>query len=221
MIDRKAFWISSALIFVMLMAAFWRVTQLGQLGHWMQLPRFGEDGAPIQPINSLVLLVQPGMLFFVVVSLAMRGWMAKASDEALQPWKKCGAFSLVAPSVIVTLLQFNIIARSFGFLLSVSPILVVRGCLVVVGLLTVVISNSIPKLPWLASRIGILDLSSESGAKLLRFRGRMGVLFGLVAIFCALLLPFSTIRPLILTMALAGIAVGLLFRFQLKRNQPQ
>ena len=116
MIDRKAFWISSALVFVMLVAAVWRVSHLAHVDATAEVWR-GRAYGNSASINSLVLLVEPGTVFFIVARLAMRGWLAKASDEALQPWKKWSAFVLVAYQRHRHVApEFYVIARSFEFL---------------------------------------------------------------------------------------------------------
>jgi hypothetical protein len=218
MIDRKAFWISGTLVVAMLAAALWRVTQLAD---WTQLPRHGASSAPLWHTSSAWLLVAPGAIVVAGIALlTMRMGMVDASDEALRPWKKWGGSYLIAYSAIMASLQAFIIAGTLGLLGPISPVLFFRGIIVVFGLLLIVTSNGLPKLPWLPSRFALVDIDPDKGAKSLRFRGWLGVLSGLGALVTGLL-PLGMMRPAILSIVVSWVVGGLFFRFATKRNQIQ
>jgi hypothetical protein len=215
MIDRKAFWISSAFVAAMLAGALWRVTQLAD---WTQLPRHGASSAPLWLTSSAWLLVAPGSVAIFMLSLTMQAGMVDASDEALRPWKKWGGSYLVAISAIMTLLQAFIIAGSLGLLAPIAPVLFLRGMFIVSGLLLAVMSNGVPKLPWLPSRFTPVAADPDQGARSLRVQGWLGVLFGLGAIVTGLL-PLGMMQPAIASMAIAGAVVWGISRFGHKHNQ--
>jgi hypothetical protein len=215
MIDRKAFWISGTLVVAMLAAALWRVTQLAD---WTQLPHRGV--APLWLTSSAWLLVAPGTVVISMLSLTMQAGMFDASEEVLRPWKKWGGSYLVAISVIMTLLQAFIIAGSLRLLTPIAPMLFLRGMFVVSGLLLAVMSNGLPKLPWLPSRFAPAATDPDTGAKSLRVRGWLGVLFGLGAIVTGLL-PLGMMQPAVVAVAIAGALVWGLSRFGHKHNQTQ
>jgi hypothetical protein len=212
MIDRKAFWISGALVAAMLAAALWRVTQLAD---WTQWPHHGS--APLWLTSTAWLLVAPGEVVLSMILLATRMRKVDAPDKTLQPWRKWGGSYLVAISVIMTLLQAFIIAGSLRLLAPIAPVLFLRGMFIVSGLLLAVMSNGLPKLPWLPSRFALTEIGPDKGAKLLRFRGQMGFLFGLGAIIAGLL-PLSMMRPAVISMAIAGALVWGFSRFPAKHN---
>jgi hypothetical protein len=217
MIDRKAFWISSAFVAAMLAAALWRVTQLAD---WTQWPHRGAGNAPLWLTSSAWLLIAPGVVVIIAIMLKMQARMFEASDEALRPWKRWGGSYLVAISVIMALLQAFIITGSLGLLTPIAPVMFLRGMFVVSGLLLVVMSNGLPKLPWLPSRFALADADADQGAKSLRVRGWLGVLFGLGAIVTGLL-PLGMMQPAVVAVAIAGAVVWGLSRFGHKHNLVQ
>jgi hypothetical protein len=172
MINRKAFWISGVLVALMLAAALWRVTQLAD---WTQLPHRGASGAPLWLTSSAWLLVAPGAIVVASIALlTMRMGMVDAPGETLRPWKKWGGSYLIAYSAIMASLQAFIIAGTLGLLGPISPVLFFRGIIVVFGLLLIVTSNGLSKLPWLPSRFALVDIDADKGAKSLRFPGVAG-----------------------------------------------
>jgi hypothetical protein len=214
MIDRKAFWIALAFVVAMLAAAAWRVSLLPD---WTHLPRYGVNGVAMSPISSAILFMPPGVVLFIMARLTWRARTARNPGESLQPWKKYGSVLLVLISVIVTLAQTFIITRSLGLLLTMSP----RVLMVIMGLLSMAISNALPKLPWLQSRIAFLDLGPDKGAKFLRLQGWLGVLLGLAVVLSGLFLPFNVISPVVLSLAAVVVIMSVVFRFSGRRGQPQ
>lgn len=214
MINRKAFWIALALVAAMLAAAVWRISLLPD---WTHLPRYGVNGVAMSPVSSAILFVAPGVVLFFMARLTWRARTARNPGESLQPWKKYGSVFLVLISVIVTLAQTFIITRSLGLLLTMNP----RVLLVIMGLLSMAISNALPKLPWLHSRIAFLDLDPDKGARFLRYKGWLGVFLGLAVVLSGLFLPFNVISPVVLSMAAVVVIIGVAYRFSGRRGQPQ
>ena len=218
MIDRKTFWTAMAFVALMLAAAVWRMSLLPD---WTQLPRQDLQGAALPPVNSVWLLVSPGAVLFVMATLAWRTRTARNAGDALRPWAKWVDFFLVPYSLILALMQAFIIARSLGLLTGMNVELFVRGGFVALGVLTMVMNNALPKLPWLGSRIAILDMDPDRGARLTRLRAWLGFSIGLVAVLGGLFLPLKDVPPIIFSLAIAGVIVKLFFRFSARRGHLQ
>lgn len=211
MIDRKAYWISGALVAAMLTATIWRIVLLPD---WTQIPFFGAGRVAV-----LMLFCAPFCVIFVVGQLAFRGWISKGSKDVKQSWVRWGSSTLIVYSVICAALQFVILARSLGIAKTLDEVTVVRTGFVLLGALLVVMGNQLPKLPWLETRIKILRLDAAQGATVLRYRGWITVVVGIGVIIGGSLLPLQLIIPVFLALFLAGLAANILLRTQLHRKQ--
>ena len=214
MIDRKGFWFCIACILVMCAAAFWRISLLPD---WHALPRFNDSGAPISSITSLILFVSPGGIALVLLIQRAGRWLIKSPDEAIKPWKKWNRLLMVAMSVVMTLSQSFIIARSLGIFPPVTSVQMARGTFVVMGVLLIIVFNSLPKLPWLNTRF--LDLDSANGARFMRARAYFGIVLGLLMIVTGLFVPIGALRSVIWGAFAVVMVCTWIFRICLRRSQ--
>jgi hypothetical protein len=211
MIDRKAYWVSGALVAAMLTATIWRVVLLPD---WTQIPAFGAGRAAV-----LMFFCAPFCVIFVGGGLIFKGWISKGSKDVKQSWVRWGSSLLIVYSLICTALQFVILARSLGMAQTLNEVTVVRTGFVLLGALLVVIGNELPKLPWLETRTKILRLDAAQGAKFLRFRGWIAVVIGLCVVVGGAFLPLQLIIPCFLPLFFAGLAATIVLRTQLTRKQ--
>lgn len=211
MMDRRAYWISGALVVAMLTATIWRIVLLPD---WTQIPFWGAGRAAV-----LMLFCAPCCVMFVGGSLAFKGWISRGSKEVKQSWVRWGSSLLIVYSLICTALQFVILARSFGLAKTLDEVTVVRTGFVLLGVLLVVVGNQLPKLPWLEARIGVLRLDVAQGAKFLRYRGWVTVVVGIGVVIAGSLMPLRLIIPFLIPLLLGGFAATVLLRAQLTRKQ--
>ena len=216
MIDRRAYWISGALIVAMLAATIWRIVLLPE---WPQPSYLGVNRIPTHSWSVLLFFFVPFCVILVAGILALSGWLAKGSKETKQSWRRLRNLLLVVYSLICTAFQFVILVRSLGMAKSLDPVSVSRAVFVSVGILLAVVGNQYPKLFPLESRIEFLRLDAIQSAKHLRFSGWLVVLMGISCAICGLLLPVPLISPVILTLSL-GFFAGVIVSFvQRKREQ--
>ena len=217
MIDRTSFRIAGFLVAAMLAAAAWRVSLLPD---WTEL--YVRPGAPRWLTSSAWLLSSPAIVAFMMAWLAWPMRRSEAPDEVTRPWNEWAGFYLVVYGAIMALLQAFVIANSLHLLTPANPahfaVLFVRGMFIVAGLLLMAMSNGLPKLPWLPSRYALVAIDPDRGARLLRLRGQLGFLFGLIAVLIGLFVPLAAMQPVILSLVLAGAAVGMFVRFAPRRE---
>jgi len=214
MIDRKTLWITSALAAIMLAAAVWRIALLPD---WMEFP-VGNGRTLHHSYFALFLFVPPLWMAFFLGVVEIRRWMARGAAENIRPWKKWHSLVLISGGVLVTAMQFSIIARSLSTGDILNPFAMTRIFTVATGLLMIAAGNRLPKLPWLASRLTILDLPSAKGAELLRFQGWLNVCVGVVFVLTGAFFASHLLLVMLSTVTAALIVVQIR-RAQLKREQ--
>jgi hypothetical protein len=182
MLDRKALLILPIFILVTLAGAIWQVTYMAR---------------------GMAPFVIPVSLAFAAAALAYQARRVTASAEALAAWQKWGSFFLISYAAILTAFQLFPIIRYLGIPLP-SSALMFRLLVAGYGLVLVVSGNLAPKLPPLdGRRLFRLSLGRAGGAAMSRLGGWLLVLFGLITILSALLLPLHLISPLMGLLALA------------------
>jgi hypothetical protein len=215
MIDRRAYWISGALVVVMLAATIWRIVLLPE---WPQPADLGANRIPTHNWGFLLFFFVPFCVMLVAGILALSGRFAKGSNETKQSWRRLGSLLLVVYSLICTAFQFFILVRSLGLARSLDPVSVSRAVIVSVGILLAVVGNQYPKLFPLESRIEFLRLDAIQSAKHLRFSGWLVVLMGISFAICGFLLPVQLITPVILTLSL-GFFAAVISSFVLRKRE--
>jgi len=214
MIDREAFLISGVFLTVMLVAATWRVAMLPD---WTLYSAIGGSTAA-HTYHALRLFFAPLWLALFMGLIAIRGWVKRGTKDELYPWRRQGDLMLIFCGALVTASQLFMIARSLGLATTVDPLTISRAGFVLIGSLITVTGNHLPKMPWLQSRVKILSLSSEQGAKFLRFSGWLSVIAGVSIVICGALLPAKLIGPVMSVISFGVIGISVLRRMHLKRE---
>lgn len=215
--DRKTLGIVLLFLVFLLAVSLWRISLLDG---WM-LPRFKNSGEAIAPVSALALLWCPASYLFSYLVLFVRDVFRKGREEDFRPYRARNAFMMAGSGLALSAMQLYIIVRSFGGPAPIESVMLVRFLLIFMGLVIVVTSNQVPKMPWLRSRIRLLDLDPLNGVKLLRFSGYAGVAGGLSFIVVALLTPEKQIGPAAMALNIFYLLVVLSFFIwaQFKRRQ--
>jgi uncharacterized membrane protein len=191
MLDRRVVLVVAALVLAMLAAAIWLVLDAGR--------------GPITPFLSPLCVV----LVVTVVSWRLRGI---SGDRAA--WAAWFAFFAVSYAVICAGFQLLLVLAS---LKVIAPPPWVRFVFAVFGAQFFILGNWMAKLPppgfW---RPAWLSLSAAGEAAILRFGGWLIVLYGLIVIASAVLLPMNLIPPMVVSLALALVIVVGVRRRQLR-----
>jgi hypothetical protein len=145
--------------------------------------------------------------------LTWRARTARNPGTALQPWRTWASTILMCVGVMLTLMQALTISRALGFVSLTNSALFTRGGLIALGVMVMAINNELPKLPWLESRIGFLNLAPDTGARLLRMRAWGGFLIGLATVLGGMFLPLTIFPPMLFIMVVAVVAMGWVLRF--------
>lgn len=215
MIDRKTVWITSALTFAMLIAAIWRIALLPD---WMEFP-LGNGRTLHHSYFALFLFVPPLWIIGALGLVAARRWLIRSSVENIRPWKKWHSLLLICGGVLMTAMQFSIIARSLSTNNILNPMVMTRIFTVATGVLMIATGNRLPKLPWLTSRLNILSLPPAQGAEFLRLQGWLNVCVGTAFVLAGALLPYRLAFAVMLGTLTATFIVIVIRRVQLKRGQ--
>ena len=215
MIDRKTLWITMSLSVIMLAAAVWRIALLPD---WMEFPA-GNGRTLHHSYFAFFLFLPPLWMIVSLGFVAARNWLARSAAKNVRPWTKWHGTLLIAGGLLVTAMQFSIIARSLSTNDILNPMVMTRIFTVATGVLMIATGNRLPKLPWLASRLEILDLPPAQGAELLRFQGWLNVCVGAVFILAGAFLPFRLTFAIMLGTVTATFIVILIRRAQLKRER--
>jgi hypothetical protein len=189
MIDRRALWISIALIVAMVAGTVWR---LSLLPDWHIMPIDGPNGT--HRINSLMIFSQPFALTLATVSLYGRKWLLSGSEEAEAPWRRWGTRFLVVFGVLVGLMQAFLLAGSLGYLTMDGKIFA-QATMAATGILMMAAGNTFPKLPWMSMRLRAFRLDPWQQNRHLRFVGKMMVAFGAYFVLLAFALPLFKLLP--------------------------
>ncbi len=215
MINRKAIWITAVFVIVMVAAAIWR---LSLLPDWTL---FTYTGASTTRHTTYWtgLFQPPSWVLLFMGLLAASGFNKSGPKDEVHAWKNWYSFLLISFGVIVSAIQFLTIARSLGVTSALDPIAVDRAEIALLGLLIIVTGNQLPKLPWLQSRIALLQLAPVQGENYLRVRGRLIVVTGIAVVVSASLMSVKLVAPVIIVVALGCVGVSILWRVQLKRRQ--
>jgi hypothetical protein len=215
MIDRKTLWITLTLATIMLAAAAWRIALLPD---WMEFP--AGNGRTLHHSRFALFLFMPPlwMLAFLVI-VAIKRRMRSGAREDFRPWAKWHGVQFIAFGVLVTAMQFFLIARSLGIADTLNPLAMVRTSVVATGILMIVTGNRLPKLPWLASRLKILELPPAQGAEFLRFCGWVQVGMGIIFVLGGAFLPYKLMMSVMLGVTVSVLIIAPLRRVQLKRER--
>jgi hypothetical protein len=208
MINPTAVAVSTALILAMLAATTWRIAIPPD---WA----YGPHGASLP--HLLAFFICPACVAFVGGVLLARTLLAEATMDAAMQWKQWGSHVLIGYAAICTLFHFYLLTRSLGITGPFSPAVITRAGFVVVASFLILVSNQIPKLPWLPLRYQILD--PARGAQLMRLAGQLLVLIGLVIVVGAFAMPLRVMAPLVVSMSTALFIVMIVRRFQLRREE--
>jgi hypothetical protein len=211
MIDRKALWISLLVLFAMIAADFWR---LSLLAHW-RLP-VGGPGSH-NTVSGLVLFASPASLLLLLMTLPFIQWLA-SPKETLPSWRRWSGKWIVSWSILMTLMQAFVLARSLG-LISLSGVSLARAVLVWIGIVLMMAGNAAPKAPSLPQR-NSFELDPWQKSRLLRFAGKLLFGVGLAFALGGVLLPLEYWRPVFLYLMLAALAAGIWHGIKL-RHEPR
>jgi uncharacterized membrane protein len=215
MIDRKTLWITLALAALMLTAAVWRIALLPD---WTEFP-LGNGRMLHHSYFALFLFVPPFWMIVALGIVAARNWLARGVAESIRPWTRWHSTLLIAGGALMTAMQFSIVARSLSTDDILNPMMMTRIFTVATGVLMIATGNRLPKLPWLASRLAILDLPPAQGAELLRFQGWLNVCVGAAFVLAGAFFPFRFMFPVMFGTVTATLIVTQLRRTQLKRER--
>jgi len=215
MIDRRAAFISGALLVLTLAATAWR---LALLPDWTHFPYFWPGATPTTR-NTLGLVIAPMCIVVVAGTLALMPLLSKASPDAFRSWRRWASPLLIVYAAVCTAMQFFVLARSLGLGLALNPTAVGRAGLVLLAGLIVVSANAMPKLPLLQPRFKALDLDPARRAQSVRFSSRVLVLSGLAIIAVAAFAPLpANGAPLIFSIVVAAVVISFVRVWQLRRE---
>ena len=213
MIDRKALQIFGLIILAMVAASFWR---LSQLPDWHHMPVAGP--ADSHTVNGFMLFVSPASLLIFMAVLFARKWFATGPEENVRPWRKWSGLMLLSWATIIALMQAFIIARSLGFVRGLDRWTVAHVFNALMGIIIMVLGNTMPKLPWLSVRFRPLQLDPWQWNRQLRFMGRLLVGIGAFIAIGGFLLPKGSFLPFLVSLWLATFVVGIWHRARVRRE---
>lgn len=213
MIRKHALTLVWILVAAMIAATLWR---LSLLPDWSLVTMAREDGAPLRSASSVWLFLCPVILAFAAISHTRSMRLARGRPEAVQSVRTFSTTLLLAMALITTLMQGILLGRSLGMALPYDAI--ARSLFVVLGLLTALFGNRLPKLPWVTSKAVFLDDASLQ--KIRRINGAWMVAVGVVSALSGLLLqPLHLVAWLVLALTLGGVVAIRTYAFWLRQRQ--
>jgi uncharacterized membrane protein len=213
MIERKALWISAAIILAMIAASVWRLG-LAPDWHHIFLGRPGHRHA----VSWVYLFIAPLCVLIFTGILFARKWLTAGPQDALQSWQHWSGIWVVSNSVIIGLFHAALISRSLGFGPKMAPLTLARIEWVAMGILMIVLGNTLPKLPWLLVRFRRFQLDPWQSNRQTRFAGKLMVGMGLFLAIAAPLLPVKMMLPAMTGVWLAAMATSFWHRAKVRRE---
>ncbi len=212
MINRKAFWISLLVLFVMIAADFWR---LSLLPDWRHVP---VEGPGSRSVPVFWTFVPPLAVLFTMGIFSARKWLSSGPEEAVLRWGRVNAAILLFNTVAAALGEAFNLARSLGALQSIDRLTLVHVILVAAGIFMMLVGNMMPKMPWLSARFRYAQLDPWQWNQHLRFSGKVTVLFGMFMAVGMPLLPFKMVVPVDIGLVITVIAANHWHRTKVKRE---
>jgi len=190
MIDRKTLGILLALVAAMTAASLWR---LSLLPDWTQLPFTGAKEPYIR--HGLVLFVTPLCILLVIGCVQGSKFLVTSPEASLTPYRRMNRLVLLGLTVVTALMHAYVIGRSLGHGLGLNPEMLSRGTIMICALLVIIQGNFLPKMPTVSARFRACQLDEWQQKRSRRFSGRLAVVYGLLIIAAAALLPTRALVP--------------------------